>query len=98
MGRKYDGRLQGEVQTDYKTDRWPGARIKHRLKRNWLKMYDKFGLILRVETVRNDPGEFKVYRVCPHRDGTSTKGYYPMPKGVGFLPRYHEHALACHRR
>ena len=98
LGRKYDGRLQGEVQTDYKTDRWPGARIKHRLRRNWLKMYDKFGLILRVETVINDPSEFKVYRVRHHRDGTSSTGYYPMPKGVGFLPHYQEQALACHRR
>lgn len=98
MGRKYDGRLQGEVQTDYKTDRWPGARIKHRMRRNWLKMYDKFGLILRVETVINDPSEFKVYRVCHHRDGTSSKGWYPMPKGVGFLPHYQEQALACNRR
>ena len=98
LGRKPDGRLQGEVQTDYKTDRWPGARIKHRLGRNWLKMYDKFGVILRVETVINDPGAFKVYRVCHHRDGTSSTGYYPMPKGVGFLPHYQEQALACHRR
>ena len=48
-------------------------------------MYDKFGLILRVETVINDPSEFKVYRVCHHRDGTSSKGWHPMPKGVGFL-------------
>jgi hypothetical protein len=26
--------------------------------RNWLKMYDKFGHILRVETVINRPREF----------------------------------------
>ena len=25
------------------------------MKNNWLKMYDKFGLILRIETVINQP-------------------------------------------
>jgi hypothetical protein len=98
LGRKYDRRLQGEVQTDYKTDRWPGARIKHRMKRNWLKMYDKFELILRVETVINDPIEFKVYRTRRHQDGSESINYYPMPKGVGYLPHYQEQALACNRR
>ncbi len=32
------------------------------MKDNWLKMYDKFGQILRVETVINDPREFRVRR------------------------------------
>ena len=40
---------------DCKKKRNPGARVKHRVKENWLKMYDKFGLILRVETVINQP-------------------------------------------
>jgi len=42
---------------------WPGARIKHRMKNNWLKMYDKFALVLRIETVINDPREFGVRRL-----------------------------------
>ena len=42
--------------------RWFGTRLKHRMKSNWLKMYDKFALILRVETVINSPKEFWVYR------------------------------------
>ena len=47
------------MQTEIKTDRLLGTRIKHRMTRNWLKMYDKFlGLILRVETVINRPKEF----------------------------------------
>ena len=25
-----------------------GGRVKHHMKKNWLKMYDKFGLILRI--------------------------------------------------
>ena len=37
-----------------------GSRIKHRVKQNWLKMYDKAGLVLRIETVINNPNEFRV--------------------------------------
>jgi hypothetical protein len=55
-------RFDGEVHTHYEDERWFGTRIKHRMKSNWLKMYDKFGLILRVETVINSPKEFWVYR------------------------------------
>ena len=62
LGRKWDRRFDGEVHTHYEDDRWFGTRIKHRMKSNWLKMYDKFGLILRVETVINSPKEFWVYR------------------------------------
>src|SRR3954452_17368137 len=82
----------------YEDDRWFGTRIKHRMKSNWLKMYDKFGLILRVETVINSPKEFWVYRTQPHRDGTSSVGYYPMTKSVASLVDYQEQALACNRR
>ena len=43
LGRKWDRRFDGEVHTHYEDDRWFGTRIKHRMKSNWLKMYDKFG-------------------------------------------------------
>ena len=72
LGRKWDRRFDGDVQTDVKTDRLLGTRIKHRMTPNWLKMYDKFGLILRVETVINRPREFSVYRTRQHRDGTTS--------------------------
>lgn len=98
LGRKWHARFDGEAQTRCKTERDPGARIKHGLKNNWLKMYDKFGLILRVETVINQPGEFKVYRERSHRDGTKSKGWYPMCKGVGNLHHYQSQALACNQR
>src|SRR5512135_3622338 len=75
LGRKWDRRFDGEVHTHYEDDRWFGTRIKHRMKTNWLKMYDKFGLILRVETVINSPKEFSVYRTRQHHAGTSSGGY-----------------------
>ena len=98
LGRKWDRRFDGEVHTHYESERWFGTRIQHRMKTNWLKMYDKFGLILRVETVINSPKEFWVYRTQWHRDGTSSVGYYPMTKSVVSLVDYQQQALACNRR
>jgi hypothetical protein len=98
LGRKWHERFDGEVQTHYKSVREPGACIKHFMKRNWLKMYDKLGLLVRVETVINQPGEFKVLRDCQHRDGTTSLGWFAMCKGVGNLHHYQSHALACNQR
>ncbi len=98
LGRKWHERFDGEVQTRYKSVREPGACIKHFMKRNWLKMYDKLGLLLRVETVINQPGEFKVLRECQHRDGTTTLGWFAMCKGVGNMHHYQSHALTCNQR
>ncbi len=98
LGRKWDARFDGEINTEYKTDRWPGARIKHRMKTNWLKMYDKFGLILRVETVINSAKEFYIYRTRRHHDGTTSQGWYPMNKDANGLRYYQAQALQCNRR
>ncbi|MBS0260677.1 MAG: hypothetical protein JSS02_01875, partial [Planctomycetes bacterium] len=59
LGRRCVPRFDGEVLTSCQKQRWPGARIKHRVGNNWLKMYDKFGRVLRVETVINHPKGFK---------------------------------------
>jgi hypothetical protein len=98
LGRKWDRRFDGEVQTEVKTDRVLGTRIKHRMTRNWLKMYDKFGRILRVETVINRPQEFFVHRTRFHRDGTSSLGFFPLTRDTGSLFHYQEQAMACNRR
>ena len=98
LGRKWHEHFNGEVQTRYKSVREPGACIKHFMKRNWLKMYDKLGLLIRVETVINQPGEFKVLRECQHRDGSKSMGWFAMCKGVGNMHHYQRHALACNQR
>jgi hypothetical protein len=98
LGRKWDRRFDGDVQTEVKTDRLLGTRIKHRMTRNWLKMYDKFGIILRVETVINRPKEFSVYRTRRHHDGTTSQGYFPMNKDTGSLLDYQTQAMASNRR
>jgi hypothetical protein len=97
LGRRLHPCFDGEVLTDCKKDRWPGARVKHRVKNNWLKMYDKFGQVLRIETVINNPREFKVRRRVV-RQGQSKMAWCPMNKGVANFYRYHEVARAANDR
>jgi hypothetical protein len=97
LGRRLHGRFDGEVVTECKKDRWPGARIKHRMKNNWLKMYDKFGQLLRVETVINQPREFKVRR-CRQRGGRRQMVWCPMNKGIANFYQYHAVAVAANTR
>ena len=96
LGRRLQHGFAGEVLNDMKR-RWPGARIKHRMKENWIKMYDKHGVVLRVETVINDPYEFKIRR---HgiRQGRVVTDWFPMAKGVGNLYRYAEVCRAANHR
>jgi hypothetical protein len=54
-------RFPGEVVTDL-VRRPEGVRIKHRVNGNSVKMYDKQGSVLRVETTINDPRDMKVFR------------------------------------
>jgi hypothetical protein len=72
------------VVTDLKR-RAEGTRIKHRLKRNWIKMYGKQGSVLRVETVINDPRDMKVYR-AKEGDQGGEKSWQPLRKRRGRHP------------
>ncbi len=96
LGRKLHGLFEGEVLNEYKK-RWPGARVKHRMKENGIKMYDKHGSVLRIETVINRPYEFKVRRQG-RRKGQEVTGWFPMAKGVANLYRYAEVSLAANQR
>ena len=73
------------------------ARIKHRMKNNWLKMYDKFGPALRIETADNNPAEFRVRR-WRIRKGRGEMAWCPMNKSVINPYRYREVALAANER
>jgi len=85
------GGFDGEVVTDLKT-RPEGVRVKHRVNGNWLKMYDKQGSVLRVETVLNDPTDFRVYR--PKEGGPQGDlQWRALRRGVADLYR---RAEVCH--
>jgi hypothetical protein len=79
------GHFQGEVVSDFKR-RPEGVRLLHRVNRNWLKIYDKQGSVLRVETVINDPRDLKVFRTKEGNDEGPPK-WLPMRKGVADLHR-----------
>jgi hypothetical protein len=87
LGRKYRETFQGEVQTRWHR-REPGGAVKHWVKGNAIKMYDKHGTVLRIETVINNPREFFVHRPRHKQDGTVELGWFPMSKGVANLYRY----------
>jgi hypothetical protein len=87
LGRKYRGTFQGELKTHWHR-REAGAAVKHWMKRNAIKMYDKDGRVLRIETVINNPREFRVHRARHKQDGSTEVGWFAMSKGVTNLYRY----------
>jgi hypothetical protein len=90
------GKFEGEVVTDLKR-RVEGTRIKHRLKANWIKMYDKQGSVLRVETVINNPRDMKVYRTKEGDEG-GEKSWQQLRKGVADIQRRAEISQAANDR
>lgn len=89
LGRKLHPSLLGEVQT-HAGKRLEGARIKHTVQGNWLKMYDKVGRVLRIEMVINRPRSFRVRRWRKTKDGRRELAWQALPKGVAWLWRYAE--------
>jgi hypothetical protein len=63
-----------------------------------LKLYDKFSLILRIETTVNDLTFFKHYREVEHRDGTQETKWASMQKTIYSLPALRELLEAANRR
>jgi len=63
-----------------------------------IKMYDKFGYILRIETTVNDVSFFKHYRKVEHRDNTISMKNAPMKKGIYSLSALQELLAASNRR
>lgn len=87
LGRKYRETFAGDVKT-YWHRREPGAAVRHCVKRNVLKMYDKAGAVLRIETVINQPKEFFVHRTLHKQNGSKEVGWFPLTKSVANLYRF----------
>ena len=100
LGRKIRPYFEGEIVSDVcdlSFKRIPGTRIKHRVKQNWLKMYDKAGSVLRLEMVINEPEGFKVRKQVT-RHGRKVMEWVDMRKGVAYLFRYRDVSLAANSR
>lgn len=97
LGRKLDECFEGEIGNDFHT-RIEGTRIKHYMGRNSIKMYDKGGRVLRIETTSNDVTFFKHYREVEHRDGTREKKNASVKKSIYSLPVVADLLKAANRR
>jgi hypothetical protein len=85
LGRKAHGNFTGEITSDFK-NRVEGVRVKHWVRGNSIKMYDKAGSVLRVETTIGRTTDFKVLRP-PHDDPHGPLDWRTLRKGVADLHR-----------
>jgi hypothetical protein len=81
LGRKLTANYRGEIGTDLKT-RMYGTRLKHYMGRASIKIYDKFGCVLRIETTANDVSFFKHYRSVTQKDGQIRFRIAPVRKTI----------------
>jgi hypothetical protein len=78
-------RVAGDVGGDRRR-RHEGVRVKHWSGHNSVKVYNKAGNVLRVETGINDPRSFRVFRKANDDPGRKDS-WLPMRKGVADLHR-----------
>lgn len=97
LGRKLHGNYQDDVGNRFNV-RWLGTRLKHVMGPVTLKVYDKFGLILRLEVTVNDVSFFQHYRHVEHRNGESETKWAPMKKTLYSLAPLAELLQAANRR
>jgi hypothetical protein len=91
LGRKLtaDGQVHARYADEVMSDlgrRMDGVRIKHRAGDNSIKMYDKAGQVLRVETTINDTTDFKVFRT-KENDPDGDKDWRVLRSGVADIHR-----------
>jgi hypothetical protein len=85
-----------EVRTNLRR-RVEGVRIKHWVAENSIKMYDKAGSVLRVETTINNPRRFSVWRRGRLR-GKRVMRWMPLRKGIADIGRRVQLSLAANGR
>ena len=77
--------------------RLEGLRVKHWVEENSIKMYDKQGSVLRIETTINNARRFKVFRRVT-RKGKMVLRWIPMRKGVVDIRRRVEVCVSANKR
>lgn len=97
LGQKLHGNYKGEMGNRFDV-RLLGSRIKHIMGPVSIKMYDKFGLILRIETTVNDVSFFQHYREVHHRNGERETKWGKMRKSIYSLAPLQELLAAANRR
>ena len=97
LGKKITPQLAQEIGSRF-TTRIEGTCIKHHLGKVSVKMYDKFGRVLRLETTTNDVSFFKHHRKVEHRDHHESHEIAPLKKTIYSLVDLREILLGCNRR
>jgi len=97
LGKRLDPRYDGELGGKFST-RIEGHSIRHFMGKNGIKMYDKFGQILRIESFSNDISFFKHHRRVEHRDGSSSYQVANMRKTIYSLSDLMGVMFGCNRR
>ena len=97
LGRKITPQLAQEIGSQFST-RIQGTCVKHRFGAASIKMYDKSGVVLRIETTTNDVTFFKHHRKVEHRQGPPTRALAPVKKSIYSLIDLREILLGCNRR
>jgi len=97
LGRQITPLLAQEIGSQFST-RIEGTCIKHRFGKCSIKMYDKHGIVLRIETTTNDVSFFKHHRKVEHRTGPATRELAPVKKSIYSLIDLREILLGCNRR
>lgn len=85
LGKRMTRAFRGEAASDMKR-RPEGVRVKHAVHGNSIKMYDKEGTVLRIETTITNPRWFRVLRRVP-RQGRPALAWLPMRLGVSDIAR-----------
>jgi hypothetical protein len=97
LGRKIAPQLAQEVGSQFST-RIEGTCIKHHFGKSSIKMYDKCGIVLRIETTANDVSFFKHHRRVEHHEGPPTHELASVKKTIYSLIDLREILLGCNRR
>ena len=98
LGRRMTATWAQEV-TSQRREFFEGVRVKHWVGENSIKMYDKFGQILRIETTAkiNNPRDFKSLRETT-RKGQPCWQWLPMRKGLADIARRVQVSRAANQR
>ena len=97
LGKKITPQLSQELDSRLST-RIEGRCIKHRMGAASVKVYDKFGRILRIETTVNDVSFFKHHRKVEHRSGHDTYELAALKKSIYSLIDLRGILAGCNQR
>jgi hypothetical protein len=97
LGRELAKDKRHTIGSDFRTE-VRGSRVRHFFGPAAIKMYDKRGIALRVETSTNDVSFFRHHRRVEHIDGSWEMKVAQVKKTIYSLPAIAQILLAANRR